>query len=194
MSGERHRRAGRAVHVLASVVLLAIGLLALVAGVLPRLVGGGAYAVETASMRPQLPPGTLVVVRPVDPSTLGIGDVVTYQLRSGEPTVVTHRIVGIEIGRDGGPRFTTQGDANPSPDPAPVQALQVRGRLWYAVPELGRLTLALGDLDRVLVSRLVAGGLALVALHEFLGAARERRRHPSNDHRHRHDHRGVRHA
>lgn len=192
MGAERHRRAGRAWHVLASVVLLAIGLVALVAGVLPRLVGGGAYAVETSSMRPHLPPGTLVVVRPVDPGTLGIGDVVTYQLRSGEPTVVTHRIVGIQVGKDGGPRFITQGDANPSPDPAPVQALQVRGRLWYSVPELGRLTLALGGLDRVLLSRLVAGALALVALHEFLGAAQERRRHARPHHRH--DHRGVRHA
>ena len=48
----------------------------------------------TSSMEPGLPPGTLVIVKPIDPVDVRIGTVITYQLESGKPTVVTHRDCG----------------------------------------------------------------------------------------------------
>ena len=76
------------------VVLGAIAVLA-AAVVVPRLAGGTPYTVTTASMRPDLPPGTLVVVRAVSFDEIGTGDVITYQLQSGEATVATHRVVAV---------------------------------------------------------------------------------------------------
>ncbi len=74
-----------------------------VAVVVPRLAGARPYVVLTGSMRPGMPPGTLVVVRPVDPRSIGVGDVITYQVASGEPDVVTHRVVAQGLDRRGRP-------------------------------------------------------------------------------------------
>lgn len=103
------RTALRAALILPVLLLLAIGL-----G--PR---SGAYrtvTVLTGSMRPSMPPGSLLVVVPVDPSRLAVGDVVTFEAPTPEHQVVTHRIVEIvESGPH--PVIRTQGDANPAPDP-----------------------------------------------------------------------------
>lgn len=167
---------GWAVHVVAwAVILLAVAVLA-VAVLVPRVTGATPYTILTASMRPQLPPGTLVVVRPVRPERLGVGDVVTYQLRSGEPEVVTHRIRQVDVGLDGSLSFQTQGDANDSPDRDRVLPAQVRGRVWYAVPLLGRLnTLMTGRQHQVAVDG-AAAVLIGYALVMFAGSLRDRRR------------------
>ena len=67
---------------------------ALVLIVVPRATGSQTYTVLTNSMAPKFPPGTFLVVKPVDFDELKYGDVVTFQLYSGRPEVETHRIVG----------------------------------------------------------------------------------------------------
>lgn len=119
--------------------VVAVAGVALVAAVLvPRLAGATPYTVLTGSMAPAYPAGTLVVVRPSD--SIALGDVVTYQLRSGEPEVVTHRVVGVGTSVDGERRYTTKGDANPVADPDLVRDVQVRGEVWYRVPYLGHVS------------------------------------------------------
>ena len=66
-------------------MLLTVGATLLVALVVPRLGGTSPYVVLTGSMLPKIPPGTLVVGLPVDPMSVAPGDVVTYQIRSGDP-------------------------------------------------------------------------------------------------------------
>lgn len=128
--------------------LLVLGLALVVialAVVVPRAGGATPYTVLTGSMSPDMPAGSLVVVRPVDPFELGVGSVVTYQVRSGEEEIVTHRIVQQAVNAGGQPVFRTQGDANDAPDPGWISADQVRGEKWYAVPHLGRVSRLLGD-------------------------------------------------
>ena len=60
-----------------------VGATLLVALVVPRLAGATPYVVLTGSMQPKMPPGTLVVARPVDPMSIAPGDVVTYQIQLG---------------------------------------------------------------------------------------------------------------
>jgi len=127
-------------NLLAGSLVLAVGALLAVAVVVPRLVGATPYVLETGSMRPGMPPGTLVVVRPVAASRITVGSVITYQLRSGEPVVVTHRVVGTVLDVTGHRLFRTQGDANNAPDSAWVRPVQIRGQRWYAVPFVGRVT------------------------------------------------------
>jgi signal peptidase len=126
-------------QIVAWLVILSVTAVVAVAVLVPRVGGATPYTVMTGSMRPQLPPGTLVVVRPVRVADIGVGTVITYQLKSGEPAVVTHRVVGVREGRDGKPNFQTQGDANPTPDPAWVLPVQVKGELWYHVKYLGHV-------------------------------------------------------
>jgi signal peptidase I len=76
---------------LSAALLLAVLALAVVVIVIPKLSGATPLTVLTSSMEPTLPPGTLIVVQPVDVTDLAVGDVATYQIRSGEPDVITHR-------------------------------------------------------------------------------------------------------
>lgn len=156
--------------ILATLAVLASAVL------VPRLAGATPYTVLTGSMRPNYPPGTLVVDKPVAAEDVQVGDVVTYQLVSGEPTVVTHRVIGIGAAPDGDPQFLFQGDANDTPDAAAVQPEQLRGRLWYAVPYVGRVNTLITGNQRQIAVYIVAGGLAVYAGTMFAGVARDRRR------------------
>lgn len=152
------RLAGQVVGVLLlGVVVVAAAALVVV----PKLTGSVPLTVLTGSMAPTYDPGSVVVVRPTPTDRLEIGDVITFQERSGDPTVVTHRIIGVGFAGDGERRFTTQGDANDDPDPEPVRAVQVRGEVWYSVPFAGYVATAISSRTRDLATDLVAGGLLL---------------------------------
>ena len=157
------------------VIAAVLGVLAICV-LVPRAGGGTPYTVLTSSMEPDFPPGTLVVVRPVAPEDVSVGDVITFQLVSGRPEVATHRVVAITASAEGTPEFVTQGDANPKPDPTVVVPAQVRGELWYAVPRLGRANQLLGDAGRQALTMLVASGLLAYAGAMVIGSLRDRRR------------------
>lgn len=158
-----------------SVILVVAAVLA-VAVLIPRLGGATPYTILTGSMTPGMPPGTLVVVKPVPMDQIGVGTVITYQLHSGEPTVVTHRVVAVGVNALDERVFTTQGDANEAADPAPVRPVQVRGERWYAVPKLGYLNTWLNGDQRQLAVYVVAGGLGMYALWMFGSSFVDRRR------------------
>lgn len=165
------------------VILTALAAVALAVAV-PRIAGGTPYTVLTGSMEPDLPPGTLVVVRPVDTADIAVGDVITFQLESGKPAVSTHRVVGVGTRLDGEQVFTTQGDANGAPDRDPVREVQVQGRLWYSVPYLGHLNSALTGKQRQGAVLVVSALLAAYAAFMFVGSVRDglrRRRNPRTD-------------
>lgn len=160
------------------VILVMVALLA-VAVVIPRLGGATPYTILTGSMAPGMPPGTLVVVKPVDPADIAVGTVITYQLESGQPTVVTHRVTGVGVNARGEQRFTTQGDANNTPDAEAVRPIQVRGARWYAVPHLGRVNTLMSGQERQMAVYAVAALLIGYAGYQFVsasGGSRQRRR------------------
>lgn len=171
------RGAGQAV---AGLVLVAVLVVLVVAVLVPRLGGATTYTVLTGSMRPSLPPGTLVVVRPTSREDVAVGSVVTYQLRSGDPTVVTHRVVSTTVDEAGHRRYRLQGDANDSPDPGWVRPEQLRGTVWYAVPRLGRAAQWLSPATRdglrlAAVTALLCYALVMFARAGRDGLARRRR-------------------
>lgn len=163
---------GQTISWLALFVVLA--LLAIMV-LIPRLGGATAYTVLTGSMRPDYQPGSLVVVRPVDLNEIQVGDVVTYQLVSGEPEVVTHRVVGVGNTLGGEQRFILRGDANNTND-APVVPEQIRGKLWYAVPLLGFVNSAISGQQRTWLIWLAVGGLLCYSAVMLAGAWRDNRR------------------
>ncbi|MBN9733695.1 MULTISPECIES: signal peptidase I [unclassified Pseudonocardia] len=127
---------GRLVGGLVTLLVLAAVAVAVAVAVVPAATGSRALTVLSGSMVPTLPVGSLVVSRPVDPGSVVVGDVVSFVDRdpaSGETRTVTHRVVEVAPG----PVFTTRGDANAAPDPHPVTAENLLGRLWYHLPWVG---------------------------------------------------------
>lgn len=149
-------------------LLVVLGVFALFAIVVPLLLGAQTYTVLTGSMRPTMPPGTLIGVKPVDVDRIRIGDVITYQLESGLPAVVTHRVVSLSQTGDGRRTLRTQGDDNSAPDEDAVLPEQVRGVVVYSVPYLGYPgSLVTGETRSVFVivlgtAVLVYGAIALI--------------------------------
>ena len=134
---------------------------------LPRFLGYEAYHVETGSMEPAIPVGSLVYVDPVSPETLEPGDVVAF--RSGE-TVITHRVVENHYFYN---ELIPKGDANAKEDINPVRYDEVVGRVTVHFPVLGRfLSVYALPVSKVYLLALAACGVMLNVL-----AGRIRTRH-----------------
>jgi signal peptidase len=84
-------------------------------------------------------------VRPTDIQDIRLGDVLTYQIKPGNPAVVSHRVIEVHSISNGTKEFVTQGDNNPSADAAPVTEAQVRGTIWYSVPFVGWASIVVGQ-------------------------------------------------
>lgn len=144
--------------------------------VVPFVAGATPYTILTSSMKPTYPPGTLVVVKPAEGSELGVGTPITFQIRSGEPEVVTHRIVAVRQSGAGERTFITRGDNNGSDDENPVQQEQIRGKVWYSIPYLGYANNWLNGDKRTITVAVIASGLGLYAVWMFIGAGMDHRR------------------
>lgn len=165
MSGHRLGRpwawAAVAVALLAP---LALGVLAL------TLSGWRLQVVESGSMAPVYPVGSLLVVEPIDPGRVGVGTPLVFDdIDRGHQ--VTHRVVAVHDGPNGR-FFETRGDANDGSDPALVPARAVVGRARWSVPGLGMPVRWLGHRGAAAV--LVGVPMLLLAVTE---AAAWRRRH-----------------
>lgn len=144
--------------------------------VIPVAAGADRFTVLTGSMQPTYPPGTLIIVKPVDAKDLQLGDAITYQLQPGEPAVVTHRIIASSQNARGERTYTTQGDANDTPDTKPVVAEQVNGKVWYSIPYLGYVNNWLTGQQRAWTIGALVIGLFSYALLLTVGSVRDARR------------------
>lgn len=84
--------------------------------------------VLTNSMAPAIADNTCIIIKEVDPSTLKVGDIITFT--SDDPAIMgyynTHRIHEFtEV--DGEKMIITKGDASPATDAYPVHMDQVAG-------------------------------------------------------------------
>ena len=97
-----------------------------------RVSGLLTYVVTGGSMEPSIHKGSLVLVQPVSPSEVKVGDVITFQQYD---QTTTHRVTAITRSAQG-LSFATKGDANAVPDPEdksfPGQVGVVRGSLPLA--------------------------------------------------------------
>lgn len=103
--------------------------------------------VASDSMQPTFARGDLLLLRGAVPEQIREGDVVTIsvpeadQKRYNYPSLVTHRVVGIDVG-DNGLTYQTKGDAT-QPDPFQITPDSLRGQPWIRVPFVGNLLLFL---------------------------------------------------
>lgn len=102
----------------------------------PRLLHYRFLTVRSASMAPTIHVGSVVMVQPVKPEAVKVGDVITYRSADDPKVFVTHRVIDLVPAPDE-ISFVTQGDANEDPDIAPVAASRLVGRVVLAVPWVG---------------------------------------------------------
>ena len=117
-------------------LLIAAALVIAFAGV--RLAGLTPYAVLSGSMEPEYPVGSLIYVKDADPSSVEVGQAITF--RQGSGTLVTHQVYEIDSEQQ---LFYTQGIANVDSsgeimhDAAPTPWSFLVGQPIACVPYLG---------------------------------------------------------
>ncbi len=182
MTARRHDSALSGVlSVLMWAVLLVVVAAVAVLVVVPKALGGTTLTVLTGSMEPTFSPGDVVAVRTVsDPATeVHVGDVVTFQPVSGDPTLVTHRVVAKRISA-AGTTFVTRGDANGADDD-PIEPAQIQAVAVYSVPWVGHVSLWLGERKGLAVALVAAALLGYAAVMILRPERRTRDDEPTAD-------------
>ena len=148
--------------------------------VVPAIAGAMPLTVLTSSMEPSLPPGTLIVVKPIETDNIVRGDVITYQIESGKAGVITHRVTAITNSSDGTRTFTLKGDNNDIADELQVLPVQVQGKLWYSVPWIGYVSNFVNGDSKSWLVPIIAIGLFVYAgfmiMSGIIAGARQRKR------------------
>jgi signal peptidase I len=115
------------------------------------------FVVKGASMEPTVPLGAVIFVRPVDPSAIAVGDIITFRAPNGAS--VSHRVVGLAAGP--GLAFQTKGDGSSAADPIIVPSTSVEGVVESFIPQLGYFVSALGSAAGVIATIALLAGLML---------------------------------
>ena len=141
-------------------VTLAALILAIALFTLPLFTDIEYRAVQTGSMEPDIPVGSLVVVVPTPAEEIQVGDDVTYVTQSGQ--VVTHRV--LEIDRENN-TFVTYGVANgaDSRDPE-LQYDNILGVAKFHIPWIGPAVIYLNTLTGKIVAGTVILSLFILSL------------------------------
>jgi len=95
------------------------------------------YTVQSGSMMPAIPVGSLVVSKPAD--NYHVGDTITFisekdRLIKNPKHTTTHRIFEV---KETETEYVTKGDANDVPDSEPVAEDLVLGKTIFSIPLLG---------------------------------------------------------
>jgi signal peptidase I len=170
--------ARRSLRLLGTLLLLVVTL-GCVGYIVPGLLGYERYVITGGSMSGAIERGSVVFEKRVPVEDLAVGDVITYlpPAQSGVNSLVTHRITEIAPGKGGAAVFSTQGDANPDPDPwAFSLAAGSQPVVEHAVPYVGYVFVALADPQvRMAVIGSPAAVIALMALRDLVAALRPAR-------------------
>lgn len=142
----RHRRLVTAARRVVDGAIIALILLVAFGVVLGRGVpmsGRQTLIIGGRSMEPSIPLGSAIVIDPVAPADIAIGDVVTMRVGPRQ-SVFTHRVTRL-LTLDGVPYIATKGDANTAPDGASTPASSVIGRVAWSIPLAGFLLALLSE-------------------------------------------------
>jgi signal peptidase I len=143
-----------------STIAFAVLFLLCLAFVGVRVSGLSTFVVTGGSMEPSIQKGSLVLVQPVSPSEVKVGDVITFQ--QYEQTT-SHRVTSISTTTLGGRIFTTKGDANVVADPDDKTFAAQVGIVRAELPVAGFVVASLQAYWRLL--------LTLIAAITFFGCA-----------------------
>ena len=105
----------------------------------PQYMGYQIFNVVSGSMEPEIPIGSVIYVKEMDPVDIEKGDVIAFQ--SGD-SVVMHRVTDNKVVEG---KFSTKGDANNSEDLNEVPYDSLVGKVVRHIPVLGQLLILFGS-------------------------------------------------
>lgn len=160
-----------------STVLVALVVLCAIFLMGSRLMGYRVYTVISGSMEPELSLGDLLYVKPVDPSTIKVGDDVTFVLNE-DLVVATHRVIAVDTESK---HLYTKGIANDIED-APVHFNNVLGVVDFSIPLLGYVSDFIQNPPGMYIT-IAAGAvlIILVFLPDFLPKKKEQTESTAED-------------
>ena len=133
----------RFVHISSRLLVAAALGISILVIIVPALLGLQRYVITGGSMTGTIGKGSVIYSRLTQTDQLRTGDIITF-VPPGHSAPVTHRVIAIDVGRDGQRIFQTKGDFNEAADPwkvnldGPEQA-----RYVFQVPYLGYVLAAL---------------------------------------------------
>ena len=98
---------------------------------IPGFIGFNIYNVETGSMEPTMPVGSICYVKSVAAHNIKQGDIIAFR---SEGMTITHRVLEND---QSAMELKTKGDANQTEDPVPIRYEEVIGRVELHLPFLG---------------------------------------------------------
>ena len=125
--------AGRILGII-GVLLAMVVVIACLSLVIPKLAGYDAYVVVSGSMEPNIPVGSIVYSKEVDPAELQTGDVIVFIDPARGTTPITHRVV---TNNTAAGTIITKGDANEREDVNPVTYDNVIGKVSSHISRIG---------------------------------------------------------
>lgn len=153
----------KAYHIFTT-VLLVILMLAAAILFLPRFLGMTPLAVLSGSMEPTYHVGSLIYVKDADPSSVQVGDPITFKI--SDDTMVTHRVVAIDQEAQ---TFQTKGDANDNVDGGAVAYENLVGKPVFTIPMMGYLAVyANTTAGMIIMVTIILVILILTFLPDFL--------------------------
>lgn len=148
--------------VLAVAGISVLGLLAITVG--PRFLPYQALVVQSGSMSPAIPTGSVVFYHHIPAERVRVGQVIVFSEPGQPDRQVTHRVFQIKDGPTGR-YFVTKGDANGAPDAWRVPAIGTGWVAGFHVPALGYVLAYLQSpvarLLLLLIPALALGGITL---------------------------------
>lgn len=137
--------------------------------VLPSAFGYQIFNVETGSMVPEIPIGSAVYVKEVEPQNIRQNEIISF---GKDGAVITHRVVENHIVEG---EFITKGDANPQEDIEAIPYRALVGRVDYHFPILGSIfVLISGTVGKIYLMLIAACGVMLNILAGRMRYARRR--------------------
>ncbi|MCI8409571.1 MAG: signal peptidase I [Lachnospiraceae bacterium] len=120
------------------ITVLLSGIVLVLLGVffIPQCMGFQPYNIQTASMTPKYPVGSMIYVKKAALEDLEVGDVITYRTSSEGGWVVTHRLT--QVDKQTG-TLVTKGDANNTEDGSISYSAVIGKATNFAIPFLGTL-------------------------------------------------------
>jgi len=101
--------------------------------------GAKGFAVQSDSMAPRFKRGDVVFVRRAAFENLAVGDIISAHFPDGEG-VFTHRITAIDPEER---TIRTRGDHTLSDDPLTTKESDIIGKLWFTLPYVGYVSIAM---------------------------------------------------
>lgn len=151
-------------------ILLIIIIVLCIPVTIPKAMGYEAYTVVSGSMEPEIPTGSLVLIKGTEAREVQAGDVIAFYGGPDSNAIITHRVVenSVVMGE-----FITKGDANEKEDMNPVAYSEFIGKVELSIPMLGVAAQILTSQEGKIAAACVI--VVAVLLHLLAGVLDRRR-------------------